>query len=646
MSSSTDDEVRGPTPGVPDSWDPKRSSSGSDVVVNRRGGLVATGAIGATVIAIGYLWSFIDTGSEWSAVIGVALGLIAIGFALAWRDAKTPLLVADETGLRVRLGSAWTGVRWEQVECVEVESRGRVRDGHVAVLLPDGVDALAGAGRRSRVAAWVNHMFFETPLVTPFGLSTTVSKVDMAAALKRLAAGRADVVALDAVDDVPESTVEVLKTSAPADSAVDQSDAVHDDAPDASSRWRRLAERAALRARRSEAEGAGDVPVTVAATTSAAVAPVAPSEATAPAAVRPVVAGLESAGPEKRPVHAVAARREDVTITPGQFPPTDGGLALTPEADDVEQAVALPEIEHLRRGREVTKDDDAASGGNIGLIIDATTDLSARAMQRVRSGRPAAPESEVRVVTPRTDPPGELFGRELQEARQRLGLSVDDLADRTRIRPYVIESIEADDFAPCGGDFYARGHLRQIARTLGIDAAPLIERYDANVASSPVTPREVFEVELAAGTTGMIRGGERAPNWAALIGAVLVLLIIWGVARYFVSDSSPEAPPAETNRAGVASPGPGNPPVPDPIEAAVRITAAGGDSAVVVKDRFRNVVYKGELVDGQSKRITAESPLRVQAANGAVVELTTRGKELGPMSEEIGPAKQVVRGKR
>ena len=41
-----------------------------------------------------------------------------------------------------------------------------------------------------------------------------------------------------------------------------------------------------------------------------------------------------------------------------------------------------------------------------------------------------------------------VIGPELAAARTRVGLSVDELAERTRIRPHVIESIEVDDFAP------------------------------------------------------------------------------------------------------------------------------------------------------------------------------------------------------
>ena len=82
-----------------------------------------------------------------------------------------------------------------------------------------------------------------------------------------------------------------------------------------------------------------------------------------------------------------------------------------------------------------------------------------------------APIDDV-AVEPAADP---VVGSELAAARTRLGLTVDQLAERTRIRPHVIESIEVDDFAPCGGDFYARGHLRTLARVLGVDAAPLLD---------------------------------------------------------------------------------------------------------------------------------------------------------------------------
>ncbi len=108
-----------------------------------------------------------------------------------------------------------------------------------------------------------------------------------------------------------------------------------------------------------------------------------------------------------------------------------------------------------------------------------------------------------------------MVGPQLAAARERLRLSVDQLADRTRIRPHVIEAIEIDDFAPCGGDFYARGHLRTLARVLGVDVAPLLATYDDKYADAPIDPRRVFEAELA---TGRRRPDPRHPRRPELVG--------------------------------------------------------------------------------------------------------------------------------
>ncbi len=75
------------------------------------------------------------------------------------------------------------------------------------------------------------------------------------------------------------------------------------------------------------------------------------------------------------------------------------------------------------------------------------------------------------------------IGGALAEARSEAGLTVDQVSERTRIRATIIRAIERDDYAICGGDFYARGHIRAIARVVGTDPAPLIEQYD--IAHSP-----------------------------------------------------------------------------------------------------------------------------------------------------------------
>jgi transcriptional regulator with XRE-family HTH domain len=97
------------------------------------------------------------------------------------------------------------------------------------------------------------------------------------------------------------------------------------------------------------------------------------------------------------------------------------------------------------------------------------------------------------------------IGGALAEARTEAGLTIAQVSERTRIRETIIRSIELDDYSACGGDYYARGHIRAIARVVGTDPVPLIKEYDA-----AHMPPEGGAAELAAGTDGH---GWRFPGW-------------------------------------------------------------------------------------------------------------------------------------
>jgi hypothetical protein len=282
---------------------------------------------------------------------------------------------------------------------------------------------------------------------------------------------------------------------------------------------------------------------------------------------------------------------------------------------------------------------------NVSLIIDATTDLSARAMRKVRRAQARAGASETPGPEATAETPwSTVIGDRLRGARLRAGLDVDELAERTRIRPYVIESMEADDFGPCGGDFYARGHLRALARYLNADADALVADYDAHFATSPVSPREVFEVELATGGSRLVRGGERSANWAAIVAAVLVLALVWGLAKFFADGAAQpsELSPPTQSASGLGSPGPGNTPVAGPVIAHVKVAVADVDTRVVVRDRFKRILFDGVIVAGDAQKFEGEAPLRVMAADGGAVTLSVKGKSLGIMGESGLPARQRV----
>jgi cytoskeleton protein RodZ len=235
-----------------------------------------------------------------------------------------------------------------------------------------------------------------------------------------------------------------------------------------------------------------------------------------------------------------------------------------------------------------------------------------------------------------------VIGPELAAARRRLRLSVDQLSERTRIRPHVVEAIEIDDFAPCGGDFYARGHLRTLARVLGVDVAPLLATYDEKYADAPIDPRRVFEAELATGRHGSIRGVKGGPNWSVIVAAVMTVVLAWSVARLVMDQPhsvTPASPSLADGSAGLTS---GGQAAATPVP--VVLSAAGGGARVVVRDGTGKVVFSGSLAFGQSRTVQVAPPVRIQTTDGSL-EVTVDGRSHGAMGKTGEPAQDVFTGR-
>lgn len=99
------------------------------------------------------------------------------------------------------------------------------------------------------------------------------------------------------------------------------------------------------------------------------------------------------------------------------------------------------------------------------------------------------------------------IGRALTQARLRAGLTVEEVSAATRVRVPLVHAIERDDFTPCGGDVFARGHIRVLARGVGIDPKPLLEQYDAQRSGPP-----------ASTPVAALHEAERIPHGAAPVG--------------------------------------------------------------------------------------------------------------------------------
>ena len=126
-------------------------------------------------------------------------------------------------------------------------------------------------------------------------------------------------------------------------------------------------------------------------------------------------------------------------------------------------------------------------------------------------------------------------GEALTRARGRAGLTVAEVSQRTRIREAIIIGIEGEDYSGCGGDFYARGHIRSIAKAVGADPGPLIGEYDALHRA----PGVLSAVSLDELRTEAHAPERRRVNWTVVLGVVLIAAL--GLVGYTFVAGNPRA---------------------------------------------------------------------------------------------------------
>ena len=532
--------------------------------VRRRAGLAVGLGAGASLVAVAYLARAASGGGVLDWVLGVVLGLIGVANLAALVDSRTPLLVADELGVRLRLSRTWVGLPWGGLAEVEHrQRRGWWRDGLLVVHTHYVQRILEDLDPPARRTARVNTRLHRAPLAVPLGLGTRVvgAEPDLVTALRALSEGRTPVVEAEAqADEGPVLDEPVL------DEPV-------------------LEEPVEQRPRRQLPD---------------------PRPAIA-ALIGRVAAAFDR--PEREPDELAETEVEEALEAEDASPIE---ASATPEPARETVAAARAEV-HRESRLEVPVDDETQAWSALDAVPDQQLVMSAPLID----DEALAPEP--------------VLGPQFAGARRRLGLTVDQLADRTRIRPHVIEAIEVDDFSACGGDFYARGHLRTLGRVLGVDVTPILTTYDERYADAPIDPRRVFEAELAG--AGSIRATRGGPNWSVLVAAVMALVLCWSVARLVTG--GPDQTPDRAVLSGSGGPNRASVPAAKPVR--VALTAAGGGARVVVRDGTGKLVFSGGLAYGQKHTVQASPPVRVQSTDGSV-RVTVEGQVRGAMGPAGSPA--------
>lgn len=263
--------------------------------------------------------------------------------------------------------------------------------------------------------------------------------------------------------------------------------------------------------------------------------------------------------------------------------------------------------------------------------------------------------------------PQRTVGSTVSSAREAVGMTIAQVAAATRIRATLIADIESDDFRHCGGDVYARGHLKSIATAMGIDPAALTGAFDRQRGLAPppfVSVRPVeqptrlmeegpeYGLSSLAGVLGVsVRRGRSGPNWTAAMGLALAVIIGVGVVSYLSQRSSVPAAAAPSSSASTpAEPAPLTSPATEPdatdspqpatsgpgdiVAAAdgvtVRLTVTGRASWVrVTAGATGTTLFEGTLRLGEEKSFTDRTNVALVLGNAGAVTLNVNGRDLG-----------------
>jgi cytoskeletal protein RodZ len=216
----------------------------------------------------------------------------------------------------------------------------------------------------------------------------------------------------------------------------------------------------------------------------------------------------------------------------------------------------------------------------------------------------------------------------IRSERLRQGLGVAEIAKATKIRPDLLEAIEAGHFEELPSGAYRRSFLRQYAHALGMDEEAAIASFHEQYQDPPV--------ELPAPVR------DPPSPWLrriAVLGALAISIVIY---RHAVSGAL-----AAGGVAAAVSPAPAvSKPAPQPAPPPVAQPAIYPPSATVSSVRVEfsatepvwvsvkcdgTDTFTGTLEGTQAKTFAASNQVTVLVGNAGGLSILLNGKPIGPL---------------
>lgn len=257
------------------------------------------------------------------------------------------------------------------------------------------------------------------------------------------------------------------------------------------------------------------------------------------------------------------------------------------------------------------------------------------------------------------------IGQTLRDARERLGLTLEEVERATHIRARHLEALERDAWDALPSPVQARGFLRNYADLLGLDAEAILLKY----VETRTQPRPTLSASArSASPEAASPVAVRRPRWvsADLLVSTLVVVsalgvLLWGVGQMIASFRAQTVWEAGGASFVLATTGPTPSPraeaaVPEAL-AQMQIAPDAGPTAtlapppllsargrvnvqLVIEQRawVRVVVdgreqYKGRAAPGDILEYQGQQTVEVITGNGGGVRVFFQGEDMGRMGE-------------
>lgn len=234
------------------------------------------------------------------------------------------------------------------------------------------------------------------------------------------------------------------------------------------------------------------------------------------------------------------------------------------------------------------------------------------------------------------------LGALIAKSRIDARLSIEDLARATNIPGTLLRDMENNNFKKCGGETYARGHLRNMAAKLGVDERIFLDLFESEV----TTPAKPIRALLNENSVTMPYQEPKRISWKVLAVGSVAALILFAGAQIIFSNSdngndsevvaTTSATPSNSASESAAPSAAASPEIVGGVN--VELVASRGITWLYATNESGEVLFSGQVREGASKTFSEAKQVNLRVGNAGAVDISVNGKDVG----SIGADREVV----